>query len=100
MSGLTKKIIYADNALSSILGVKEGSLVSYSELSKGLHKYIKEKDLKNPHAVHAESPPAVTQTPPLQPSTGEEVGETSVCKDCGEAIPADAVFCDMCGVKQ
>ena len=100
MSGLTKKIIYADKALAPILGVKEGSLVSYSEISKGLHKYIKEKDLKNPHAVHAESPssPTTTTTPP-QPPTIEQVRE-SVCKDCGESIPTDAVFCDLCGVRQ
>ena len=99
MSGLTKKIIYADKALSSILGVREGSLVSYSELSKGLHKYIKEKDLKNPNAVRAETPPATITAPP-QPSTAEQVSEPVVCKDCGEAIPTNAVFCDMCGVRQ
>jgi len=97
MSGLTKKIIYADKALAPILGVKEGSLVSYSEISKGLHKYIKEKDLKNPHAVHAESPPPPTSTTP--PPIVEQVRK-SMCKDCGEAIPTDAVFCDMCGVRQ
>ena len=91
MSGLTKKIIYADKALSTILGVKEGSLVSYSEISKGIHKYIKEKDLKNPHPVQAEP------LPQLSP-VGQ--ADAAVCKDCGEAIPAGAIFCDMCGVKQ
>jgi len=101
MSGLTKKIIYADKALSSILGVKEGSLVSYSEISKGLHKYIKEKDLKNPHAVQAESAkPASPIAAPSEPLTVKQVDESSVCKDCGEAIPTGAVFCDMCGVRQ
>ena len=100
MSGLTKKIIYADKALSSILGVKEGSLVSYSELSKGLHKYIKEKDLKNPRAIHAAEPPPATPTVQAEPSSTEQVDAPMMCKDCGEAIPAGAVFCDMCGVKQ
>jgi hypothetical protein len=102
MSGLTKKIIYADKALSVILGVNEGSLVSYSEISKGIHKYIKEKDLKNPHPVQAqaESPQATFTMPPIQASLAESSPDATVCKDCGETIPADAVFCDMCGVKQ
>jgi hypothetical protein len=88
MSGLTKKIIYTDKTLSSILGVNEGALVSYADISKGLHRYIKEKDLKSPHPVQPQSSPAI----------GQE-GQ-AVCKDCGEQIPAGAVFCDMCGVKQ
>jgi len=101
MSGLTKKIIYADKALSTILGVSEGSLVSYAEISKGIHRYIKEKDLKNPHAVVQAEPSHNTTTTPLpQPSPVEQVDEAAVCKDCGEAIPSGAVFCDMCGVKQ
>jgi len=101
MSGLTKKIIYADKALSAILCVKEVTLVSYSDISKRLHKYIKENDLKNPNAVRVESPPAATvSSTPLQPSAVEQVSEAAVCRDCGEAIPADAVFCDMCGVRQ
>jgi len=101
MSGLTKKIIYADKALSTILGVSEGSLVSYAEISKGIHRYIKEKDLKNPHpVVQAEPSPNTTTTPLTQPSPVEQADEAAVCKDCGEAIPSGAVFCDMCGVKQ
>ena len=99
MSGLTKKMIYADKALSSILGVNEGSLVSYSEISKGIHKYIKEKELKKPHPVQAETPPSTPTTPPPQPASVEKA-EGAVCKDCGEAIPSGAVFCDVCGVKQ
>jgi len=97
MSGLTKKIIHADKALSFILGVNEGSLVSYSEISKGIHKYIKEKDLRNPHPVQAE--PLPSTTPPPQPSPVEQA-DAAVCKDCGEVIPAGAFFCDMCGVRQ
>jgi hypothetical protein len=100
MSGLTKKIIHTDKALSFILGVNEGSLVSYSDLSKGIHKYIKEKDLKNPHPVQAETQPTTTTTPLTEPSRAEQAHEAAVCKDCGEAIPAGAVYCDMCGVKQ
>jgi len=100
MSGLTKKIIYVDKALSPILGVNEGALVSYSELSKGIHRYIKENELRKPHPVEAEAPPAATTTPPPQLSPVENAHEAVVCKDCGETIPVGAVFCDMCGVKQ
>jgi len=97
MSGLTKKIIYTDKALSSILGVSEGALVSYADISKGLHRYIKEKNLKSPHPVQPQSS-FVTPTSPPQSSPAIE--QEAVCKDCGEQIPAGAVFCDMCGVKQ
>jgi len=99
MSGLTKKIIYVDKALSPILGVNEGSLVSYSEISKGIHRYIRQNELTKPHPVLAEpKPPPATTTPPHSPV--EKIEEATVCKDCGETIPAGAVFCDMCGVKQ
>jgi ribosomal protein L40E len=94
MSGLTKKIIYTDKMLSVILDVKEGSMVSYAELSKGLHKYIKEKDLKNPHPILPHAQP--TSPPPAE----SQLAERAVCKDCGESLPEGAVFCDMCGVKQ
>ena len=89
MSGLTKKIIYADKTLSQILGVDEGTLVSSSELLKGLHKYIKEKGLKDlqPIAKLAETLPTVPET-------------SAKCSDCGEPIPVGALFCDMCGVRQ
>jgi hypothetical protein len=100
MSGLTKKVIYADKTLSTLLSVKEGALVSYSELSKGLHRYIKEKDLKNPKSVHLQA-----QTPiepaPTEPAPTETVTEqAATCRDCGEAIPTGAVYCDMCGMRQ
>jgi uncharacterized protein with PIN domain len=93
MSGLTKKIIYADKTLGIILGVNEGTLVSYSELMKGLHRYIKEKDLKNPQSVAK----FTTTVPVVDTAIAPEV---SRCRACGEVIPAAAVFCDICGVRQ
>lgn len=93
MSGLTKKIIYADKTLSSLLGVNEGALVSYAEISKGLHKYIKDKDLKNPKSVQA-------QSASLQPPAETVAEQVTVCRDCGEPIPQGAVYCDMCGMMQ
>jgi hypothetical protein len=107
MSGLTKKTVVADQRLSAILGVKEGELVSYAQLSKGLHKYIKDNDLKNPQRAHPSTPagaptPAVTE--PIPPASGSTVpaisAELKKCKDCGAEIPSEAIFCDLCGVKQ
>ena len=108
MSGLTKKTVYADKVLATLLGVKEGAHVSYAELSKGLHQYIRENNLRKPNA-QTES----TSTPTLlQPSaglgsalpayTGTQVTMTSSrkCRDCGVEIPIDAVFCDLCGMRQ
>ena len=99
MSGLTKKIIYTDKTLSTILDVKEGALVSYAEISKGIHRYIKERDLKNPHPVQPQSSFATPTSPPQSPRAIGQEGQ-EVCNDCGEQIPVGAVFCDMCGVKQ
>ena len=108
MSGLTKKTVIADQHLSAILGVKEGELVSYAELSKGLHKYIKDNDLKNLQRAHPSTPtspptpetsepsPAAT-SPGVIPTTSVEIRK---CKDCGAEIPGEAIFCDLCGVKQ
>jgi len=97
MSGLTKKIIYTDKTLSDLLNVKEGSLVSYAEISRGLHKYIKEKDLKNPKSTQVRTQAA--HAAPVAPA--ESVMEKgTTCRDCGEAIPSGAVFCDTCGMRQ
>ena len=108
MSGLTKKIVVADQTLSAILGVKEGELVSYAELSKGLHKYIKDNDLKNPQRAHPSTPssaPTPEATEPTPQASSLAVlpaisADVKKCKDCGAEIPAEATFCDLCGVKQ
>ncbi len=106
MSGLTKKTVIADRTLSTMLGVNEGELVSYAELSKGLHKYIKDNDLRNPQL--RQTPPTSSQ--PAEPVTSQSAQlaqPTPVaaigmkkCRDCAADIPTDAVFCDLCGVKQ
>jgi hypothetical protein len=95
LSGLTKKAVYADGLLSAILGVTEGDLVSYAQISKGVHKYIKDNDLRN---ISARSPPATQRAveeakPPASPNMKR-------CRDCGAEIPFEAVFCDLCGVSQ
>lgn len=106
MSGLTKKTVIADGTLSVILGVNEGELVSYAELSKGLHKYIKDHDLRNlqgqPSPVTSQRAPTMQ---PAQPTVVRQAQPAVVptvkkCRDCRADIPAEAVFCDLCGFRQ
>ena len=99
LSGLTKKIVYTDKTLSAVLGVKEGTLVSYAEISKGIHKYIKERDLKNLHQVELKATDQPEAPRESMPSASESTA-ANVCRDCGESIPEEAVYCDMCGVMQ
>lgn len=95
LSGLTKKIVYADRVLSTILGVDEGELVSYAQISKGLHKYIKDKDLKNVTAKRQ-----LATEPTVQVAGDSSEPGMKLCRDCGAEIPSEAVFCDLCGVSQ
>ena len=98
MSGLTKKSVYADKVLAIILGVKEGEHVSYADLSRGIHKYIKDHDLKNPSKKLAHAATAL-----VTPSTdiiSHDAVAMHACRFCDAAIPADAVFCDLCGARQ
>lgn len=87
--------------MSVILGVREGELVSYAELSKGLHKYIKDNDLRNPQRTQA-SPTTTQQAPPVTRPQAAPTAPISMkkCRDCGADIPVEAVFCDLCGVSQ
>lgn len=95
MSGLTKKAVYADRLLSTLLGVSEGELVSYAQISKGVHRYIKDNDLKNLSANR--QPVAEEKIPLTEPSSAETMKR---CRDCGAEIPNEAVFCDLCGMTQ
>jgi len=95
LSGLTKKAVYADNVLATILGVTEGELVSYAQISQGLHKYIKEKDLKKaPSGPLPMTQQGVQQVEPVVSSNSKR------CKSCDAEIPFEAIFCDLCGVSQ
>jgi hypothetical protein len=95
MSGLTRKQVYVDRNLSAVLGVGEGELVSYADIQKRLHKYIKDNDLKNPSRTRLQ--PTTPASAPVQ-VTG--TAQMKRCKDCGAEIPFQAVFCDLCGVSQ
>lgn len=100
LSGLTKKSVYADKVLATILGVTEGDHVSYAQLSKGLHQYIKEKNLKNPRSVDLNATPLTAAPPPEATNTVVTTIVTKRCRDCEAEIPAGAVFCDLCGIRQ
>lgn len=100
MSGLTKKVIYTDSTLAAILGVSEGEIVSYADISKGVHKYIKEHNLKSPHPAVRPSPPTQPQSQPQTPAAVPAVVTMKRCKDCGAEIPTEALYCDLCGVAQ
>jgi hypothetical protein len=95
MSGLTRKQVYVDRNLSVVLGVGEGELVSYADIQKRLHKYIKDNDLRNPQIPRVA--PAVAPSLPVQDA---DIGSIKRCRDCGAEIPSVAVFCDLCGVQQ
>ena len=102
MSGLTKKTIYADKVLARILGVSEGDHVSYADISKGLHKYIKDNDLRNPNL--GTQPTTLVAAPVPPPSADTNTVVTAVltkrCRDCEAEIPIEAAFCDLCGARQ
>jgi ribosomal protein L40E len=95
MSGLTRKQVYVDRNLSAVLGMSEGELVSYADIQKRLHKYIKDNDLKN-----LNRPRPQPSTAPSAPAQISGSAQMKRCKDCGAEIPPEAVFCDLCGVNQ
>jgi hypothetical protein len=93
LSGLTKKQVFVDRNLSAILGVPEGELVSYADIQKRLHKYIKDNDLKNPARTNV-------SLAPLTSTQSTVTAPLKRCVDCGSEIPAGASYCDLCGVAQ
>lgn len=70
-SVLTQRSVVADDTLAMITGQPKGSYVSYTELTRGLHAYIKSKQLRLKACVH-----------------------------CKGQIPGYATFCDSCGNQQ
>ena len=100
LSGLTKKSVYADKVLARILGVTEGEHVSYAQLSKGIHQYIRENNLKNPSPLNLKAAPLTVAPPAEITSTVVTASVTKRCRDCEAEIPAEAVFCDLCGMQQ
>jgi len=67
-SMLTQKSIMTDDTLSSLTGQPKGALLSYTELTKSMHAYIRTKGLR-----------------------------LKACPNCKAQIPGYATFCDKCG---
>jgi len=99
LSGLTKKAVYTDKLLATIAGVTEGDRVSYADLTRGLHRYIRDHNLKSPEFAAAVPSPTTPQAAPTQPQI-TPTGPTGTCRECGTEIPAEAIFCDLCGARQ
>lgn len=96
MSGLLKKRIQADQNLGTVIGVPEGTTVSYAEIQKGLHKYIRDNHLRTDIARPATA--TVPQAP--QPEAPKSQARGCYCISCGDAIPSGAAYCDLCGALQ
>ncbi len=67
-SMLTQKSILADDTLALLTGQPKGALLSYTELTKMMHQYIRSKQLK-----------------------------LKACPNCQAQNPGYATFCDKCG---
>lgn len=120
MNPLTRKNIVADRTLAVMMGVNEGAMLSYADLTKGIHAYIKRNNLKReggapgaqaveppltsmpPVPTAAPSGPSITQ--PTQPAMPQpvEAGKppNRFCIRCGAQLGASASFCHRCGAKQ
>ncbi len=66
-SMLTQKSIVADDTLSALTGQPRGVYLSYTELTKLMHQYIKTKQLR-----------------------------LKACPHCNAPIPGYATHCDKC----
>ena len=67
-SMLTQRSIVADDTLASLTGQPKGALLSYTELTKMMHQYIRSKGLR-----------------------------LKACPSCNAQIPGYATYCDKCG---
>lgn len=67
-SMLTQRSIVADDTLSSLTGQPKGALLSYTELTKMMHQYIKTNALR-----------------------------LKMCPSCKAQVPGNAASCDKCG---
>jgi ribosomal protein L40E len=67
-SMLTQRSIVADDTLSLLTGQPKGALLSYTELTKMMHQYIRSKGLR-----------------------------LRACPNCQAQIPSYATYCDKCG---
>ena len=96
MSGLLKKRVQVDQCLGTVVGAPEGTIVSYAEIQKGLHKYIHDHGLR----TDVQKPASTSNVQTSEPEKREGEARGFYCISCGEAIPSGAVYCDLCGSPQ
>jgi len=65
---LTQRSIVADDTLALLTGQPKGALLSYTELTKMMHQYIRSKGLR-----------------------------LKACPSCNTQVPGYATYCDKCG---
>jgi ribosomal protein L40E len=68
VSMLTQRSIVADDTLATLTGQPRGAYLSYTELTKMMHQYIRSKQLR-----------------------------LKACPHCNAPIPGYATYCDKCG---
>jgi chromatin remodeling complex protein RSC6 len=80
MSALLRKMIRVDENLSKVIGFDKGELVSYTDVTKGIHGYIKKKNLRK--------------------ELDKKKAAITFCFNCGADVQANSPYCDRCGRKQ
>ena len=104
MSSLTRKQIIADATLSALLGVEQGTLVGYSELTKGMHEYIKRNKLRKVEEDLGLTPKSPDSSAKYCSTCGSPIlgltGSGRYCSACGNLIPGFSAYCDRCGKEQ
>lgn len=86
-SFLTKPSIVVDEVLSQLCGIPVGEQISYTTLTKGLHSYIRAKNLRIPKSKDEEVK-AVPESPAAEiPSNTTEDKPCSVSPGAQVALP-------------
>ena len=73
-NALTEQSIVIDDVLSMLTGHPRGSMVSFTELTKSLHDYIKTNGLRQRFCPHCNAP--LTGSPVAEPMPASAVPAT------------------------
>ena len=80
MSAFSRKMIRVDENLSKVIGFNKGDMVSYTDVTKGIHGYIKKQNLRK--------------------EPNKKKVTITFCFNCGTDVKVNALYCDRCGTKQ
>jgi len=64
-NALTEQSIVVDDVLSMLTGRPRGSLLSFTEITKGVHDYIKSNGLRQRFCPHCNAPLAPPERVPV-----------------------------------